>query len=140
MNMGSAGDHDPRDILLAREQARRDALVAGDRVALAELLADDLIHVHTSGLVHGKAQLLDHAIGFLEFLDVVRGPLEIRVLGPDAAVMVGPMTNTVRPRGSDERHEVRAYVTQVWVREPVGWRISCFHAVRSPEASPGATA
>lgn len=138
--MRGAGDHDLRETLLARERARCDALVAGDRAALAELLADDLIHIHTTGQVHGKAQLLDHATGFLEFVDVVRGPLEIRVLGPDAAVMVGPMTNTVRPRGSDERHKVRAFVTQVWVRAPAGWQISCFHAVRSPEASPGATA
>ena len=47
--------------LTAREAARRDALVASDLDALAELMTDDLVHVHTTGNVHDKAQLLNHA-------------------------------------------------------------------------------
>lgn len=119
--------------LRAREDERRVALVADDMAALAELVTDDLVHVHTTGNVHGKAQLLDHAGRFLEFLNVERGPLTIRRIGPDAAVMTGPMTNTVRRRGIDEQVTVRAFVTQVWVRRDGVWRIASFHAVRLPE-------
>jgi ketosteroid isomerase-like protein len=119
--------------LTAREAARRDALVASDLDALAELMTDDLVHVHTTGNVHDKAQLLNHAGRFLEFLEVERGPLTIRRIAPDAAIMTGPMTNTVRRRGTDERVTVRAFVTQVWVRVADAWKIASFHAVRVPQ-------
>lgn len=121
--------------LIERERERRDALVNDDMTALAGLLADDLVHVHTTGMVHGKKQLLEHAGGFLQFIEVERGPLLVRPLGPDAAVMTGAMTNTVRRRGHDERIEVAAYVTQVWVRRDADWQIASFHAVRLPEAA-----
>lgn len=112
------------------ERARRDALIAGDMDRLAALLTDDLVHVHTTGVVHGKAELLEHAGNILRFIDVRRGPLLIRPLGPDAAVMTGPMTNVVSRRGEDERIEIDAFVTQLWVRRAASWQIASFHAVR----------
>ena len=122
-------------VLIGRERERRDALVADDMDLLATLLTDDLVHVHTSGAVHGKTELLGHAGGFLRFLDVERGPLKIRRVGHDAAVMTGPMTNTVRRRDQDERVIVRAFVTQVWVRRDDSWQIASFHAVRLADQS-----
>jgi uncharacterized protein (TIGR02246 family) len=116
--------------LLQRERERRDALVADDMERFASLLGDDLVHVHTTGIVHGKPELLRHAGGFLQFLDIERGPLLIRSLGPDAAVMTGPMTNIVKRRDQEERVSVTAYVTQVWVRRDGDWRIASFHATR----------
>jgi uncharacterized protein (TIGR02246 family) len=121
--------------LRARERERRDALVADDMAAFADLLSDDLVHVHTTGNVHDKQQLLQHAGGLLRFIDIDRGDLTIRSLGPDAAVMTGEMTNIVRLRSNaDERVVVRAFVTQVWVRGDGVWRIASFHAVRLPDA------
>ena len=119
--------------LLEREGERRDALVADDMDRLAALLEDDLVHVHTTGIVQGKAELLRHAGGFLRFLSVERGPLLIRALGPDAAMMTGSMTNTVRRRDRDERVTVQAYVTQVWARRDGVWRIASFHATRTTD-------
>lgn len=123
------------EALTARERERRNALVDDDMDRLSDLVTDDLVHVHTTGNVHGKADLLGHAGGFLRFLEVERGPLLIRRLGPDAAVMTGPMTNTVQRRGQDESVIVRAFVTQVWVRDSAVWRVASFHAVRLPEAA-----
>ena len=113
-----------------REGARRVALITGDSAAFAEILADDLIHVHTTGSVHGKTELLHHAIVFLEFFDIERGPLDIRFIGPDAAVMTGSMTNTVRRRGHGEHVRVDAFVTQVWIKQSNTWRVVRFHATR----------
>ena len=119
--------------LLQMERERRDALVGDDMTRFAALLAGDLVHVHTTGKVHGKSQLIDHASGFLKFLDIERGTLLIRELGPDAAVMTGPMKNVLARRGVDERVEVEAFVTQVWVRNDGDWQIASFHAVRTGE-------
>ncbi len=119
--------------LTQRERARRDALVNDDMAALADLLSDDLVHVHTTGNVQSKAELLGHAGGFLRFLEVERGPLTIRRLSDEAAVMTGTMTNTVKRRDVDERVTVRAFVTQIWVRQGGTWRTVSFHATRLPE-------
>lgn len=116
--------------LLQRERERRDALVADDVERFASLLTDDLVHVHTTGIVHGKPELLQHTGGFLRFLEILRGPLLIRSLGTDAAVMTGPMTNIVQRRDREERVTVEAHVTQVWLRRDGDWRITSFHATR----------
>jgi ketosteroid isomerase-like protein len=121
--------------LTQRERARRDALVNDDMAALADLVTDDLVHVHTTGAVQGKAELLDHAGGFLRFIEVERGPLTIRRIGENAAVMTGAMTNTVKRRDVAERVVVRAFVTQVWVRQSGTWRAASFHATRLAEDS-----
>lgn len=120
--------------LTARERQRRDALVGDDMGLLADLVTDDLVHVHTTGAVHGKAELLEHAGRHLRFLEVERGPLLVRALGEHAAVMTGTMTNTVRRRDQpDERVKVKAFVTQLWVRDGEQWKIKSFHATRQSE-------
>lgn len=126
-------DSSLRSILIARERERRDALVGDDMPALAELVTEDLIHVHTTGVVHDKAQLLDHAGRYLRFLEVERPDLQVRLLNSDVAVMTGGMTNTVQRRGIDEVVRVAAFVTQVWVRQGSSWRIASFHATRTEQ-------
>lgn len=122
------------EMLTARERERRDALVGDDMERLADLVTDDLVHVHTTGIVQGKAELLGHAGQFLRFIEVERGPLTIRAVGENAAVMTGTMTNTVKRRDLDERVTVRAFVTQLWVRRDGAWRIASFQATRLPDA------
>lgn len=126
-------DEDLTRELTRRERERRDALVGDDMAALADLVTDDLVHVHTTGSVQGKAELLRHAGGFLRFIEVERGPLTIRRISEAAAIMTGTMTNTVQRRDVDERVTVGAFVTQVWVRQGETWRAARFHATRLPE-------
>lgn len=113
------------------QEARRcAALAADDMDTLAELMCDDLVHVHTTGIVHNKSQLLEHAGRFLRFFEVLRGDLNIRVLADGVAVMTGPMTNIVGRRAENEKIEVHAFVTQVWVKREGAWRAASFHAVK----------
>lgn len=124
--------------VLAAEQARREAILADDMDALALLIADDVTHVHTTGVVQGKADLLHHVGGFLRFIDIERRDLKVRVIGQDHAVMTGEMTNTVARRGHDERVEVNAFVTQVWARRDGRWQAINFQATRlAPPPEPG---
>jgi uncharacterized protein (TIGR02246 family) len=125
---------DLEGVLLDRERQRREALVAEDMERFADLIADDIVHVHTTGVVQNKTELIDRATTFLKFYAIDRGPLNIRRLAPDVAVMTGPMTNTVGKRGEAERLEIQAFVTQVWVLRDGRWQIASFHAVRVPEA------
>lgn len=129
--MARTDDGDQIEVqLLRRERERIDALVGDNMERFAALLADDLVHVHTKSVVQGKAELLQHAGGLLQFVQIERGPLKVRVLAPTVAVMTGPMTNTVRRRGHEEVVTIEAYVTQVWVDDGDDWKIASFHAVR----------
>ena len=118
--------------LIGLERSRREALVADDMAQFAPLVAEDVVHVHTTGIVHDKPALLRHVGEFLRFLSVERGPLMIRRLGPDTAVMTGPMTNTVRRRDGGAPVVVEAFVTQVWACRDGVWQIASFHATRLP--------
>ena len=129
------GQDEVEAVLVARETERREALVTDDMEKLADLLTDDLVHVHTTGAVHDKTRLLHHAGVFLRFLDVQRGPLKIRRICEHSAVMTGPMTNRVCLRGEDEQVTINAFVTQLWVKCDGQWRIASFHSVRLPEAA-----
>ncbi len=118
--------------VLAAERSRRDVLVADDMDAFALLIADDVTHVHTTGIVQGKTALLGHAGGFLRFINIERHDLKVRVIDENHAIMTGGMSNTVARRGHDERVEVQAFVTQVWQRRDGRWQIVNFHATRLP--------
>ncbi|HRE06045.1 MAG TPA: DUF4440 domain-containing protein, partial [Opitutaceae bacterium] len=52
------GAASPTDDVIAAERARGRALVAGDAPALAALLADDLVYVHSSGKRESKSDVL----------------------------------------------------------------------------------
>ena len=119
--------------LIMREADRRRALVEEDWLLFDDLIADDIVHVHTTGIVQGKPELINHARSFLKFIEIERGDLLVRPLGPEAAVMTGEMTNIVRRRDLDEQVIVRAFVTQVWVRREGSWKLLSFHAVRLPQ-------
>jgi ketosteroid isomerase-like protein len=116
-----AADESTRLEILALEEHRQNALIAGDLAALDEIFDDSLIHIHAPGLVHTKALLLEHVATRRAYLDIVRGELDIRLIG-DVAIVVGEITNVLKnPDGS--MREQRGQVTQVASRAEDGrWR------------------
>jgi ketosteroid isomerase-like protein len=121
-----------RTELLALEQERRRALVEEDYPRVAELFADDLVYVHTTGLVQGKADYLEYAKSAVQYLEIERGELQIRFYGEHLAVMTGTQCNTLRKRGGDQSIRGDGFATQVWTRGIEGWQISSFHGTRAP--------
>jgi ketosteroid isomerase-like protein len=111
--------------LLAVEERRQQALIAVDLDALDGLFDDSLVHIHAPGLTHGKAQLLEHTATRRAYLEISRGPLNVRVLG-DVAVMTGPITNRLRTADGGER-TLAGVATQVLHRDDGGrWRFVSF--------------
>ncbi|WP_174508710.1 nuclear transport factor 2 family protein [Klebsiella oxytoca] len=108
--------------LLALENERQQALVAGDRRRLAPLLADDLLHIHSTGMAHSKDDFLEHVVKMGGFVAIERPTPEIRLLG-DIAIISGETCNIVRLL-SDGTEQVRhGYSTLVLRRTPQGWQI-----------------
>lgn len=123
--------------LLGAESRRCAAIVAADIDGLSDLLADNLVHVHTTGLIDDRDSYLAGIRDRLEVRSVERGVIQVRRFG-EAAVMTGALTNTVRRRadGPDAAWTVLpSFVTQVWVRQPAtGWRMASYHASRKDAA------
>ncbi|RIX69458.1 nuclear transport factor 2 family protein [Acidovorax cavernicola] len=120
-----SGEIAVRAACLDLERRRQSALVALDLPALDQMFAADLVHIHSVGLVHDKAALLAHIEARRGFAAIERGPLEIRVLGDDAAVMTGAICNHMRaPDGS--LSELRGMVTQIVRRTAAGWQFMHF--------------
>lgn len=120
------------DEILAAEQARREALVADDHTRVSQLFADELVYVHTTGLIHDKAQYLAYARDTVAYLAIERGELNVRVHG-DVAIMTGTQTNTLKKRSEESSVYAEGFVTQVWTRGPSGWQIASFHGSRLPQ-------
>lgn len=122
--------NDIRSELLALERERQRVLVEEDHAGLERLFADDLLYVHTTGLVQDKAQYLDYARHAVRYLAVARGELQVCLFGDGLALMSGPQCNLLQKRGGGEPVRAEGFATQLWVKEEAGWRIASFHGTR----------
>jgi len=103
-------------MILALEEAERQrcaALMEGGVDALAEMLTEDLVHIHLTGKIDDKAGYLAGVRGKYQFRNIERGPLNIRVWG-DSAVMVGPLSQQIVVKENGAVHDIRAVTTQTW--------------------------
>ena len=116
---------DDSNAILEIERRRRAALVAVDLDELDRLFAEDLIHVHSTGMKHTKTELLRHIEQKRAFLAIDRGDLQIRVEGP-IAVITGTMTNRMRSRDGKAEILLHGFVTQVLRRNDEGWKFISF--------------
>ena len=123
---------DDRASILETESQRQAAVVAVNLDALDDLFAEDLIHIHSTGLVHTKSELLEHMDRKRGFLAIERGVLHIRVDG-DIAVMTGTIVNRMRAKQSGGEVVMDGFVTQVLRRYPDRWRFTNFQFTLSME-------
>jgi ketosteroid isomerase-like protein len=113
------------------EDTRCRALNEQDHAGLGDLIDDDLVHVHTTGIVEDKAAYLAGVRDRLEFRDVEREDLTVRAYG-DVAVATGRLHQTVRVRATQREMNMKIMTTQVWVRRDGAWRQTSFHATNLP--------
>ena len=91
-------------------------------VRLAGLLADDLVHIHSTGMVQGKAEFLEHVVKMGGFVAIERPTPDIRLLG-DIAIISGETCNVVRALHDGAERVRHGFSTLVLRRSPQGWQI-----------------
>ena len=116
------------------EEKRSQLLVAADIGGLSALLADDLVHIHTTGVVETKAQYLAGVQNRLQFLSANRRDYNVRVFG-DVAVATGRLDQAVKIKATGQERKLEAVTTQVWRKSAGTWVICSFHACLIPQAA-----
>jgi len=113
----------------AVEEDRSRALLAGDWAGLANLLAEDLVHFHANGVMDGKQSYIESVSTKLDFLNIERPSLSIRIHG-DVAIVTGPLNQTVRIKGPGTVVEMQGVATQTWIKKSGRWLQNTYHAGR----------
>ncbi len=109
------------------EAQRAKALVTQDFAALQLLFHEALVHIHTSGQVETKAQIIATARDRLRFLSVDRRTYDLRRVG-DAVIAVGEVDQRIQVRATGQEIPMAMVTTQVWVPTPVAWAQIHYHA------------
>lgn len=127
---------DVMQAVLAAQDRRIAATVAGDVAALTAMMTDDLTYTHSSGVEESKAEFLSALkSGKYVYREIGTSGRRVRVHG-DAAVVSGPSHVVIAPGG--KRTEIDLYFTELYVKEGGQWRMALWHSTRLPAAAPAA--
>ena len=120
-------------MVLALEERRRQALLAGDLPALQGLLADALVYVHSTGACDRKdSYLAKLAGGGLTYLELHFSELQVQLL-QQAAVVSGRMAARVSKDGQPKN--VASLFMTVWGCGADGvWRLHAHQGTPMPAA------
>ena len=120
LTMPLAAQQATEDSVRAVEQARGEALLHADTVALSRMLATEFMEISRLGLVRTRADnIRDIASGDLKLLTVKYDSLSVRIYGT-VAVLTGIADNTGQFRGFPFSGKIR--YTRVFVRREGRWQ------------------
>ncbi len=121
----------PPETIKQLEQARFDALVTGNWVALDRLLSDRLVFVHPTGVVDSKQSYIAKLKVRNPYVSITPVEQTLLVHG-DVAVVTGE-THTVALRDPPEQNVLRKIrMICVWAVESSGWRLIRYQSTFIP--------
>jgi hypothetical protein len=118
--------------LVAADRARFDAMVRRDIPALGQVLADELVYVHSSSVRQSKAeQLRDMEKGAAVYQRIDARDQEPAIYGQTGLIQ-GVATFTTAGGGGQSTFTLR--YTDVYVLRDGRWQMVAWHCTRMPEA------
>ncbi len=129
---GHAASCDPvtADEALSAEEARYAAQVGEDFIALEQLLADDLVYIHSSTVIDSKRSYIESLRSrAVSYLSMKRSDVTVRTFGCVAAI-TGLGNFDVRLNGKELSVEVRFH--SLWARRDGRLQFVSWQATRTP--------
>ena len=125
---------DPADLLGVRqtERALYDAMIARDFAALEQLLAPDLVYVHSTGIAESRASYLAGVSrGLYEYERI--DSRDVKVRGNSAILLQhGICDMRVGAKGTPAAL-IHLLFVLVWTRSPAGWQLLHRQATQLPQ-------
>ena len=108
--------------IIALDQSRYDAMIAGDTATLSRLLGDKLEYTHSTGLVDSKSSLLARMeSGDLNYQAIHHEEDHVHVY-EGVAIVTGWIQIDLFVGGTKSLVEGR--FTDVWIEGPNGWQLA----------------
>ena len=124
------GQATSQDSVRAAEQARGEALLKADTVALSRLVAEEFVEISRLGQIRTRADnIRDISSGDLRLISVHYDSLVVRLYG-DVAVLRGIADNTGTFRGFPFSGKIR--YTRVFVRRDGRWQAVAMQQTTMP--------
>lgn len=122
---------DPGAAVLAAEDARFAAMVAGDPEGLRRALADDLQYVHSTGAAESRSELIASITsGRMRYAAVTGLERQVVMLAPEAALVRG--TGRFEVVAGATPLDLKLRYQAVYGREEGAWRLRSWQSVRQP--------
>lgn len=103
-------------------------MTAGDLGALAPMLADDLVYVHSDGALENKEQFLERLrTGGIRYRTIESQETKVRVDG-NTAIVTGVASMGVTTNGADR--DIRLRYTAVYRRAGGRWLLTTWQSTR----------
>jgi ketosteroid isomerase-like protein len=117
--------------VLAAEDARFAAMVAADPEAMLRWFADDLLYVHSTGVVEDREQLIATITGRkLQYLAIEPSTRRVVFQGADAAFVHG--IARIKARAGDKPLDFSARYLAVYALQDAAWRLRAWQSLRLP--------
>ena len=117
--------------ILALENRRYTAMVAGDLAVLGELLADDLVYTHSNAVVDSKASYIDGVRTKKWNYQGVERPVEEITLYGDVARVVGHARLTLGNSDGSTR-VVNGRFLNLWAKRAGAWQLVAWQSTPIP--------
>lgn len=118
--------------ILAAEDARFAAMVAGNPAEMHRWLAPDLEYVHSTGDVENRDLLIEGVVsGRRRYLAITPGERHVSFLGDGAALVQGPADVRVAVDGKPVEFPIRYVAVYVFVDG--GWQLHAWQSLRLPD-------
>ena len=119
------------DEIIALENQRVAAMIAGDESTLDRILADDLIYTHSTARVETKAEFIGNVTsGRTRYVSFERYDVNIRDYG-DTAVVTGHAKLQVTASDRDLEFQVR--FLDVYCRLNGSWQMVAWQSTKIPD-------
>lgn len=113
------------------DRRRFQAMIKLDEAGLNELLADDLVYMHSTGAFDSKASLISGLLNKkFAFKSAEHLQANVRAYG-DMAVLNGRVQMVVHAGGTD--HNVSSAFTTIWHRRNEKWRLIHWQSTPLPK-------